>query len=95
MAIVMFAISVTVYEIFAVEISMTLTMAFIIGQGYMPIESKCRTFYLMVKVMFSLHVTVCEIFAVEICITLAFTMCQDQMIQWVKIKCKCVNQKPT
>ena len=35
MAIVMFALYFTIYEIFAVEIRMTLTMTFRIGQGQM------------------------------------------------------------
>ena len=46
----------------------------------MPIESQCRTFYLMAVVMFAL-VTIYEIFTVEICMTLTlhFRMRQGQM----------------
>ena len=64
MAIEIFALSVTIYEICADEIFMALT--FRRDQGldvYMPIKSQNKTFYLMVIGMFALSVTIYKIFS--------------------------------
>ena len=53
----MFAVSGTVYEIFAVKICMILTLTFRMGKGQMPIESECDTFDFIVIEMFVLLVT--------------------------------------
>ena len=63
MAIVMCALSVTVYEIFAVEICITWT--FDLYNGPRPIvnvsiTSRYTTSYLLTIAMFALSVTVCE-----------------------------------
>ena len=44
----------------------------------MPIESLCRTFYLMSIVTFALYVHICEILAAEICMILTITVTIDQ-----------------
>ena len=67
--IVTFALSVTIYEIFAVEINFDLWIRSR-SNVHMSIESQCRIFYLKVIVMFPLFVTICKILAVEICMTL-------------------------
>ena len=55
------------FEFFTIELQ--LTQAFRMGEGQtnMPIESECRTFYLMPLVLFSLSATVYEVFEIEIC----------------------------
>ena len=72
MAVLMAALSVTVLEIIAVEMCMTLTLNFKKTKVniYTAIERSYVTSYLMTTVMLTLHVTILEIFAVNTCITL-------------------------
>ena len=64
MTIVMFAISITIFVLFAVKIYMTLTFTIDQVQTNIPIDSQCVASNLMVIVIFALPVTVYEIFAV-------------------------------
>ena len=84
MKIIIFDLYVTIYEIFAVKMCMTLT--FRMDQGprsnvNMPIKSPYTTSYLMAIVMYALLVTIYKIFTIEICttLTLSYRMRQDLM----------------
>ena len=76
--IAMFVQSVIVCEIFTIEMCMTLTLTFRIGQGQMYVNANRKkiaywTFSSMVKLIFALSAKVYEIFSVEICMTLILT----------------------
>ena len=66
LVIAMVAISVTILDIFAFKMCVTLTLAFRMGQSKlnMPIKIPYSTFYLLTVAMFALSVTISEIFAV-------------------------------
>ena len=66
LAISMLVLSVIVCGIFTVEVGMTLTVIFRMGQGQMPIERSHVTFYLSAIAMFVLLVAVCEIITYEL-----------------------------
>ena len=67
MAIVMFVLSVIIFEIVAVEMPMTKTLTFVMSQGQMLLtQSKGYMRLLLLAIaMFVLFVTVCEIITYE------------------------------
>ena len=75
MAIVMFAKSVTILQIFTIEMYMILTLTFRMGKRSNAI------FYLLAIAMFALSLIICEIFTVEMRMTviLTFRIGQDQL----------------
>ena len=82
MVVLMFAISVTGLEIFAIEMCMTLILTFRMDQGQIQICQSMlhnyATSYFMAIVI--LAFTVCEILTVEMCTALIFRMDQCQLL---------------
>ena len=68
----MFSLSVTIYEILAIEKYMTLTgpQEWAKENVNMQIESACVISYMITIVMFAMSVTIYKIFAIEMCMTL-------------------------